>query len=64
LHPDVEEIGVKFLYPEGDSLLHVGICGKSLYSQALLKGPKEMDFTGLDIGTVRRMVHNCPAAAP
>jgi hypothetical protein len=35
-----EEIGLKFLKPGGDSLLHVGVCCNSLERQLLLKWPK------------------------
>jgi hypothetical protein len=33
LHYGLEEIGVKFLWAGGDSLLYVGVCYKSLTSQ-------------------------------
>jgi len=45
-YSSIEDMGVKCLYPGGDSLLHTGICCKSLVSQVLLKGSKEMVFTG------------------
>jgi len=41
LHP-VEEICVMCLYPGSDSLLHIGVCCKSLASQVLLKKLNEM----------------------
>jgi hypothetical protein len=44
-------------------LLHVGVCCKSLVSQALLKGTKDMDIIGPDIGTVRTIVHYLPLSA-
>jgi hypothetical protein len=43
----------------------VVVCFKSLASQMLPKGSKEMEITGRDdIGTVRTVVHNLPVVAP
>ena len=39
-HPGVEVEGFNYLYEGGNSLLHVGICCKSLASQNFLRGPK------------------------
>jgi len=39
-HPGVEVKGFNYLPEGGDSLLHVGICCKSLASQNFLRGPK------------------------
>jgi hypothetical protein len=49
------------LYPGGYSLLNIGVWCKLLASQMLLKGCKEMEITGLQLGTVERMVHNFAA---
>ena len=46
-----------------DSLLHVSICRKSLVSQVILKGSKEMESTRYDSSTVDSMVHNLSAVA-
>ena len=60
LYPTAEEIYVKCLHQEGDSLLHISICYKFLASQVLLKGSKEMEIGGLKIRAVGRMVHLVP----
>jgi hypothetical protein len=39
-HPDVEVKRFNYLSEESDSLLHVGICCKSLATQNFLRGPK------------------------
>jgi hypothetical protein len=49
LYPTAEEIYVKCMQPEGDSLLHFSICYKFLASQVLLKGSKETEIGGLKI---------------
>jgi hypothetical protein len=41
-------------------VLHVGISCKSLASQMLLVGLREMEITGCEISTVRRVVQNLP----
>jgi hypothetical protein len=41
-----------------------GSVANPLCSQPLLKGLKDMEIADLDIGTLRRMVHNFPATAP
>jgi hypothetical protein len=56
----VEEIYVKCLQEEGDSLLHISICYKFFVSQVLLKGSKEKEISGLKIRAVGRVVHNIP----
>ena len=45
-------------------LLHVDVCCKSLTSQVPLKGPKELEITGHEMWTVRRLVHIFPALMP
>jgi len=60
LHPSTKETGVKCLQPGSDSLLHIGICCKSLDSQRLLKGTKEMEMAGCKIRTAVRVVCNLP----
>ena len=35
--PTVEEMGVKCLYPGGDTLLNIGVCYKFLASHVILK---------------------------
>ena len=55
----------KSLQSEGDSFLHVGVGCKSLVSQVLLNGSKDIKITRCEIGTVgSRVVHNLPAVAP
>lgn len=39
--PGIESIGVKWLLPEGDSLLHVGGCCKSLASRCDIRGSEK-----------------------
>jgi hypothetical protein len=46
LCPDVEEIGVKYLWPWSDSLLDVGVCCISLASQTHHKDYKDIQTTG------------------
>ena len=41
-------------------MLHVGVCYKSFSNQVLLKGSKELDITGREVGTVGRAVHDSP----
>jgi hypothetical protein len=53
-----DQITVNRLWSGGDSLLHVGICCKSIASQMLLKVFKEMEIIGHEKGTARRVVHN------
>jgi len=48
LCPGVKAIRVNGLYPGDDSLLHVGVCCKSLASQKLLMGYEEQEITGPD----------------
>ena len=55
--------GIKLLYPEGDDLLHVDVCCKSLNSQVLLTGSKQMKIIVCEFGTVGRIVCNLPAIA-
>ena len=43
-------IGVKCLQPGGDSLIHVGICCKSLATEVVLKGSKRMRIDRRKVG--------------
>jgi hypothetical protein len=45
----IQEMGIKHLQPGSDSLLLVGICNKSLASQGLLMGSKQMEISGCHI---------------
>jgi len=60
----VEEKSVKSLKSGNDGFLHVGVCCKSLLSQVIRKGSKEMEITDHKIGTVGRMVPNLLTRAP
>jgi hypothetical protein len=44
-------------------LLHVGISCKWLARIGLLKGSKEVEITGYEIGTLRKAVQGLPLAA-
>jgi hypothetical protein len=46
VYTGVEEIGFKWLYSGGDSLLHVDVCCKTLSSHALQGGFRELYMTG------------------
>ena len=49
------------MWPESDSLLHVGICYKSLASHILLIQFRKMEITRNEIRIVVRVCHNLPA---
>jgi hypothetical protein len=64
LYVGVQEIGIKWPYPGGDSLLHLGISFKPLANQVALKRSKEVENTGREIKIVGRVVLNHSAVAP
>jgi len=64
LYPTAEEIYVKCLQEEGDSLLYTCICYKFLASQVLLKGSKEMEISGQKTRAVGRVVYDIPDVVP
>jgi len=63
LYLGTEEIVVRCLKPEGDSLLHFSVCCKSLASQMLLKWYTQAEITACQIRTVVTVVHNHPGVA-
>jgi hypothetical protein len=60
LCPHVKEISISSLQPGRDSLLHVSCC-EWFTSYKFLRGPKETENSGQEIGTVGREVHNLQA---
>lgn len=63
LYLGTEETGVRCLKPEGDSLLHISVCCKSLASQMLVKEYTQVEITACQIRTIGTVVHNHPGVA-